>query len=1018
MKNHHSKPFLVAAMFLFVLGMVAFRPQYAHASDPWYNSSWLYREKVTVNTSQVPSTQTSFPVYVNLANLPAGFFSHVRSDGGDIRVTNSSGTTELPREIVSINTGTGSGELWFKADSISDGSYFYIYYGNSGASDYAVSDPYGRNNVWDSNFQMVVHLNENAVNTTVNDSAGHVTNMTTNGNTTAYHDTGKINGGFNINTSGNGVKLNNTVTLGTTHTVSVWVNQSSLGAYQNIIANSSALGYWIYGGKLSYYSGGDHMETTVNTTGVWTYLTATMDGTNLNFYRNGNPDGSTPLATSISANGFGGDSGGSGERLYGTMDEEQVSNIARSANWIKTEFNNQSSPSSFYATTSEEVLTSAPTAPTNLSFTAPGNTQVTLLWNTPSFNGGASITDYIIEYKLSSEPTVWTTFLDGTSTVTTTTVTGLTTGSSYDFRVSAVNAVGQGVPSGTVTATPGATYYTVTYNGNYSTSGSVPLDSNIYKAGDTVTVLGNTGGLAKNSYNFSGWNTSADESGTDRSVSSTFIMGSGNVTLYAKWTVNVCIATGGTMTSIGGYNILTFISSSTLVVNSPSCNVQVLVVAGGGGSGGGVTSAYGPGGGGAGGLIYNPSYTITAQTYSVTVGDGGNGGLAGNNYGSNGQNSIFSTLTAIGGGSGAGNDNALAYAGHSGGSGGGGSRLTGLGGNGTSSQGYAGGKGNDLGPNYGGGAGGGSGGAGGDGTSGNNGGGAAGIGTSYSISGSPVTYATGGRGGSYAGGYNSNPGTANTGNGADAGSTGSAPIAGAKGGSGIVIIRYMGPSVPDAPIGLSAVSGDSQIGLSWTAPIFDGGSNIIDYVIEYKLSSEPTVWTAFNDGTSTATTSIVTGLGDGLSYNFRVKAVNTAGQGNYSNTATATPAVATVIATVTTSSPSPISDTRATLNGNITATGGANPTVRGFAYDTAPDLSTVIATTTETGSFGTGAFTYYIFGLTCGTTYYSRSYATNSSGTGFGSITSFNTSSCSFSPPTVKFLHGFIRFLNGGIKIL
>jgi hypothetical protein len=105
------------------------------------------------------------------------------------------------------------------------------------------------------------------------------------------------------------------------------------------------------------------------------------------------------------------------------------------------------------------------------------------------------------------------------------------------------------------------------------------------------------------------------------------------------------------------------------------------------------------------------------------------------------------------------------------------------------------------------------------------------------------------------------------------------------------------------------------------------------------------------------------------------------------------------------------------LNGNITATGGANPTVRGFAYGTASDLSTVIATTTESGSFGTGAFTDFIFGLSCGTTYYSRAYATNIGGTGFGTTTSFNTSSCSPHSPKIRFLNGFIRFLNGSIKI-
>lgn len=83
----------------------------------------------------------------------------------------------------------------------------------------------------------------------------------------------------------------------------------------------------------------------------------------------------------------------------------------------------------------------------------PDDTEMGLSWLAPE-NNGAAITDYVVEYKLSSEPTVWTTFADGTSTNTTATVTGLTNDSAYDFRVSAVNSAGTGTVSATVSATP------------------------------------------------------------------------------------------------------------------------------------------------------------------------------------------------------------------------------------------------------------------------------------------------------------------------------------------------------------------------------------------------------------------------------------------------------------------------------------------------------------------------------------------------------------------------------------
>jgi uncharacterized repeat protein (TIGR02543 family) len=77
----------------------------------------------------------------------------------------------------------------------------------------------------------------------------------------------------------------------------------------------------------------------------------------------------------------------------------------------------------------------------------------------------------------------------------------------------------------------------VTYDGNGSTGGSVPTDSNTYAAGVTVTVLANTGSLVKTGSTFSGWNTAANGSGTSYATGATFILaGSGNVTLFAKWT--------------------------------------------------------------------------------------------------------------------------------------------------------------------------------------------------------------------------------------------------------------------------------------------------------------------------------------------------------------------------------------------------------------------------------------------------------------------------------------------------
>ncbi len=77
--------------------------------------------------------------------------------------------------------------------------------------------------------------------------------------------------------------------------------------------------------------------------------------------------------------------------------------------------------------------------------------------------------------------------------------------------------------------------YTVTYNGNGNTGGSVPTDaSSPYACGSTVTVKGNTGSLVRTGYTFAGWNTDAGGGGTSYAAAATFTI-SANTTLYAQW---------------------------------------------------------------------------------------------------------------------------------------------------------------------------------------------------------------------------------------------------------------------------------------------------------------------------------------------------------------------------------------------------------------------------------------------------------------------------------------------------
>lgn len=97
----------------------------------------------------------------------------------------------------------------------------------------------------------------------------------------------------------------------------------------------------------------------------------------------------------------------------------------------------------------------------------------------------------------------------------------------------------------------------------------------------------------------------------------------------------------------------------------------------------------------------------------------------------------------------------------------------------------------------------------------------------------------------------------------------------------------------------------------------------------------------------------------------------------------------TTLATVTTTTATAITSTTATSGGNVTSDGGATVTARGVCWATT--ANPVATGTHTTDGTGTGIFASSITGLTAGTTYHYRAYATNSVGTAYGSDLTFTT---------------------------
>ena len=102
------------------------------------------------------------------------------------------------------------------------------------------------------------------------------------------------------------------------------------------------------------------------------------------------------------------------------------------------------------------------------------------------------------------------------------------------------------------------------------------------------------------------------------------------------------------------------------------------------------------------------------------------------------------------------------------------------------------------------------------------------------------------------------------------------------------VTNTLDPNTPTAPQSLSGTAADGQVSLSWSAPDSIGSSLITSYFLEDKASASPT-WQTYATTSSSTLSSVVSGLSDGVSYDFRVSAINSSGTSVPSSIFTATP---------------------------------------------------------------------------------------------------------------------------------
>lgn len=312
----------------------------------------------TVASGDVPATQTNFPAYVDLSRLGITTLAEAQS----VRVYADSGkTTEWAREIVSAT------EMWTKIPSLTSTTEIFVDWDGSSA-DYAATDTYGRNAVW-SGYEHVYHLYEGS-GATINDSTGN-SSITFPGSTNdpAWTGSGQIGNGLDFDGS-NDFLTAPFVEIANNYFFSGWVkiDSTTTARYRRIIStyesikttNGLSIGFEsstptkvsIIRNNAFYINASAAMTTN------WTKVSVVIDGSNGKIYYGATQQASASFSVSsgtpsLSILGAEGNDQNRRDYFPGLMDEVRIATFSASADWISTEYNNQSDEAGFWGTWSD-----------------------------------------------------------------------------------------------------------------------------------------------------------------------------------------------------------------------------------------------------------------------------------------------------------------------------------------------------------------------------------------------------------------------------------------------------------------------------------------------------------------------------------------------------------------------------------------------------------------------------------------------------------------------------------------
>jgi len=346
----------------------------------WYDPSWTYRAKCTANNTKVSGDITDYRFYLDMSQFGSGHgvWSNGSSTGADYRLTESDGTTEIPIEIVDLDTTGKTGWICGKADiSGSTDTDYYLYYGNAGASGYAETATYGSQNVWDTECIWCHHMEE-AVDALDDKSDSQVDDEASSTGTSGI--AGKVGDCHEYSGSESTVFETGVSTyLRPTSAITMRALFYADATNDRVImyhgdSTNKGWGIWLYGGYLraSIGTGNGNVFTYLTytisgniSTGTWYHVMVTWDGSTARLFLNGSEVDSyshsgTITYSGVSTQAFIG-ARAAQNKWDGKIDEVSLWNTALSTNYAPTEYENIFNPSTFWTIGAEETDTAGPT---------------------------------------------------------------------------------------------------------------------------------------------------------------------------------------------------------------------------------------------------------------------------------------------------------------------------------------------------------------------------------------------------------------------------------------------------------------------------------------------------------------------------------------------------------------------------------------------------------------------------------------------------------------------------------